>query len=385
MLLLFFIGLLLSPMSTYIFHGIGFPIVLPELIFIPILFYKYKYLGISFVRKPAFSLSIIATVLLILFSFITQDISIVAAISTARSFLIVFVFYDIGLKIRFDENFIRVCLIISLGSIIGWSLNNYLTIATGAYLKGNGILYGNMIAIPLCFASSLLFMSNYWIFALAFLDNIYLSMTSGLRRQILVSAISALLSMLFATVSGFSFKKQVVSIAIVAGLVVALPYMGSYLLDNNELLYNRVVLRTINLTEGVSNEGDDTRSSNSTKFIDEADQLIIPHGFVSFQTDKGGKGVFVDSPTYMLAYTFGLIPFLFYMLYYLARLGRCFIKAFLKRSKEYGFIFITSSVVFILHFVESSMFSFSFTAPMTGICIGLLFRRDIIKTINNVF
>ena len=370
------IGILMSPVSTYLFQTAGMPAVLPELIFVPYFLLMHSKLGITFNNSLHFQNAIMWTFILVILSLIMQDITIVASISTARSFFLVFACYIIGKNVNFDIYFCNVLKWTSFGATIGWALNNYISMSSGAYLLGNGILYGNMVAIPIAFASSLLFNPNYILFGGLFAVNIYLSMTSGLRRQISVSLLSALLTLFLANISGFSLKKQMISIITVFLFVGAIPMIDTYLQNNNELLYARVVQRTQRLIDGDVNDGDNTRTENFDKFYSDLSDLIIPHGFVSFQTDRGGKGIFVDSPNYMLSYTFGAIPFIIYLIFYIKQLFVCFMRSFFLRSKSYAMIFICSSIVFFLHFVESSMFSFSFTAPMTGIVIGLLFRND---------
>lgn len=367
----------MGPMATYVFQNvIGFPMTIPEILYIPLLFKYHQRFGIRFRRKPNFLWCFILTIVLIAFAIINAEFSIVSILATGRSFLWMFMFVAIGTCVVINKNFLKALLYIAVGSLAGWCLYNYLIMGTPEYLWGNGVLGGNMIAIPYAFAVALLFDKNKWLIAFIFMMNVYISMTSGYRRQISVTIISMILAFLFSTVRSFNFKTFMLSTAILGGIIISLPQIEDKMYDLNPLVYSRVVSRTQQASQGNYTHGDQSRIDNVNKVFDDFFDLTFPHGFVSFQTSKDGRGIFVDVPTYMLAYTFGIIPLFVYILCYIVVSIKCFMRFLIYRNLICGFIFICAIATFALHFLEASMFSFSFTVPLTGLTLGLLFRKD---------
>lgn len=383
---LLIIGLLMGPFSSYLFMNVlHIPFVAPELVFIPFFFLLYKKLGISFDGKVSFFGVIAIWMFFLIVAFLWSIWDYGAILSTARSFLILGIFYAIGLKIRFDDSLSKILLLCSIGSLIGWLIQSILNVQAYMLFLGahdESVVYGNMIAIAFAFSISLLMRSNYITFLLVFAINVFISFTSSLRRQISVSILSLLLS-----VGMVSLKNRRINYLILIGIVsipiyIAMPQIEQTVADISPNIHYRVFERTQDMLEGNFANGDQGRYKHQFIIFEDFLELIIPHGFVSQHTGKHiGTGVFNDVPMYMLSYSFGVITLLIYSLYYIARLRFALVSFIKKGNSYYGVIFVVGAVMFFLHFVESTMFTVSYTAPFTGLTFGLLFRK---RLSNNV-
>lgn len=376
----FLLGLLLGPFSSVLFISIfHFPMVVPELIFIPILFKYYDRFGIRLDRKPIFMNVILLWLLFLLFAIVWKTWNLTAILSTGRSFLILGLFYVIGKNITRNVALLKFLLIVSIGSIVGWVIKSYLNILLLPLSDGYGesVVYGNMISIAIGFSIALLAKAKYSMLLAIFSLNVFLSFTTALRRQIIVSFMSLGLSLSLLSVKFKRFGYLVIVLIMSIPIYVALPQIEEMVLEISPNMHKRIFERSQNLIIGVSGHSEQSRIDNQFKIFSDFRDLIIPHGYVSQQTSTdAGTGIFNDVPIYMLSYSFGVIVVLFYLLYYFFRLVRSFL-LFIRNGNVYdGVILVVGSVALFLHFVDSQMFTVSYSAPFTGLILGLLFRND---------
>ena len=376
----------MGPFSSLLFIVfMHFPIVAPELIFIPFFLFVYKKYGIILEHKISFRPVIFVWAIFLMIALMWGTWSFMAVLSTGRSFLILGLFYVIGKNIRFDDALARMLLVCSIGSLIGWVIKSYFNFqmlaSTGAHEEA--VVYGNMVAIAFAFSISLLMRSNYVTVIFIFIVNVILSFTSSLRRQITVSVMSLVLSLGMMTVRNRKFSYLIIIALISIPVYKVLPQIESAIEDTNATMYYRIFERSQNLLEGDLGNSEKGRVNNQKKIFEDFFDLIIPHGYVSQQTSKDvGTGIFNDVPMYMLAYTFGILTLFVYIIYYIRGLIIAFIRFNKYNSPYYGVIFVVGFVVFFLHFVDSQMFTVSYSVPFTGLTLGLMFRKTLIKGVS---
>ena len=381
---LLLVGMLMGPFSSLLFMVfMHFPIVAPELIFIPFFLFRYKKYGISLEHKISFGPVVFIWAIFLVIAIIWGTWSFMAILSTGRSFLILGLFYVIGKKIRFDDALARLLLVCSIGSLRGWIIMSYFNFQMLAFIDAHeeAVVYGNMVAIAFAFSISLIMRSNYMTVIIIFVINIILSFTSSLRRQISVSVMSMILSLSMLTVRNRKFSYLIVIALISIPVYMELPQIGSTIEDTNATMYHRIFERSQSLLEGDLGNSDKGRIENQKKIFEDFLELIIPHGYVSQQTSSDkGTGIFNDVPLYMLAYTFGILTLFVYLLYYIRNLLITFMRFNKYNNPYYGVIFVVGIVVLFLHFVDAQMFTVSYTAPFTGLTLGLLFRKSLITS-----
>lgn len=372
------IGLMFSPLSTNFFlNTLHSPIVVPEVIYIPILLLFYKKLGISLKYKCNFAPYFLIWLFLLLLALLINRWSPMAILSTSRSFLILGMFYVIGKSIEVNSGLVKKLLLISVISLIGWGASTFMNFRSLEYNTEESVCYGNMIAIAYSFAILLLYIKNRPILGVVFFLNVLLSFTTALRRQIIVTVLSAVASLSLITLRKKQFGNLIAVLVFLLPVYIMMPKIEEQIYEVNPYLHYRIFNRTAQVASGDVQGGDKSRMNRQLYIFTRFDELAIPHGYVSQQTGKDkDAGEFNDIPTYMLAYTFSAPLVIIYIVLYLLRLLSA-LKTYIKYSNDYyGIIFVIGLVMLFLHFVESSMFIYTYTVPLTGISLGLLFRKD---------
>lgn len=381
---LLLVGMLMGPFSSLLFMVfMHFPIVAPELIFIPFFLCTYKMYGVTLEHRVSFGPAIVIWAFFLIIAILWGTWSFMAVLSTGRSFLILSLFYVIGKNIRFDDALARLLLVCSIGSLIGWVIKSYFNLQMLASLDAHeeAVVYGNMVAIAFAFSISLLMRSNYMTVIIIFVINIILCFTSSLRRQISVSVMSMILSLSMMTVRNRKYSYLIVIALISIPVYLVLPKIENAIEETNATMYYRIFERSQNLLEGDLGNSEKGRIDNQKKILEDFPDLIIPHGYVSQQTSRDvGTGIFNDVPLYMLAYSFGILTLFVYIMYYMRNLLITFMRFNKYNNPYYGVIFVVGFVVLFLHFVDAQMFTVSYTAPFTGLTLGLLFRKSLITS-----
>lgn len=158
-----------------------------------------------------------------------------------------------------------------------------------------------------------------------------------------------------------------------------MPTIEDYVREANPYLHHRIFERSEQVLDDNLQTADQGRINHQLYIFTKMPEMIIPHGYISQHTSKDNTGIFNDVPTYMLAYTFGVFVFYYYILVYLRRLFITLKRFILYDNEYYGVLLVVALVTLFLHFVEAAMFIYTYTCPFTGLTIGLIFRRDYVK------
>ena len=364
----------MSSFTTGMFDKFNLPSYY-EIIYLPVLYLLRK--DFSFLRpigKQFRSLAFVWFILLIL-AVILGSFSTGGILSVARSYLLIILFVCIGMNIKMDKRFYTALFLLSLGSIIGWVL----------YIQGklmgffpwgeNDLLfafYGNMLSIPVGISIVFSFFPNIFLILIVLGVNVFLSFTSGLRRQMLTSIISFVMYYAVYFLRGAKMKTLIPVIFVVVGIISALPLIEDKVEEVSPYLHHRVFVRSADSGE---NEGDVSRQNHVRMLFDEAENLILPHGFVSKRTSVDrGTGVFVDMPIYELSYTFGMPVALILYVFLIVRVIKIFLIYMRYRTPPLSVWFICGTVFVMLLLLDGSMLSWTYVVPFTGIILGAIIR-----------
>ena len=368
------LGLVMSSFATGMFERYGVP-SLYELVYLPILFYLRK--DFSFLQPiwKDFIQMLFIWLILLMLAIVLGSFSISGILSVARSYLLLIIFTSIGLNIKMDKRFYSILFLTSIGSIVGWMFFIQGKLMGIFPWGGNEFLYafyGNMLAIPIVISLVFSFFPNIFLIGSVLVINMILSFTSGLRRQMLVSIISFALYYTIYFVKDTKLKTLIPVILVLTSLFVFLPLIEDKVEEISPYLHHRVFVRT---AESNNIDSNSSRISHFNMLIDEADDLILPHGFVSKRTsvDKG-TGVFVDTPIYELCYTFGF-PAVFVLFIFLIVRDFKLFKAYIQyRTPPFSVWFISGTIFIMLLFVEGSMLTWTYILPFTGLILGSVIR-----------
>ena len=385
--LFFLIGcLVLSSFSTtLLIDRMGFPIAMPELLLIPFLVPLRKYSFIKLPKSDLWSVVIFVWFLLLAIALLVANFSVFQILSFSRGFFYLFFFYVLFLK-KADLTLDKV-MWLSLGSLFGWSLSSFLNLGTHIdQLNGEEVLsYGALLAIPL-FLSISLIRKKYALLFVGIILMVSVSLTAGLRRQILVVLVTFILS--FALKIMKSPKTLGVFAAFIAtlGLIFYFNFgtINSYLARNAPMIHNRVIVKTARSIEGGRTSGDNIRRSNFNVLYEDFEEYILPRGYPSKQTSKNSTipiGRFIDFPLLLLAYIFGL-PITLILVVNFSKKALTVLIYYFKYNSDGAFVFfICYSIMFLLCFLEGTFLTFIYAIPFTSYCLSRLSFYS--KRINN--
>lgn len=375
-----FLGVMMSSITTPLFETFGLP-TSPELIFFPLLYFWQDEFTFTKEWKNRFTLFILIWIFFFLCALLNDRFSVGAILTTGRAYLYMGIFAVWTYAVKMDKKLYDKIYLLSLGSLLGWTLVISLRHAGILPVVNKGVNYGNMVAIPLCISLVFALKATKKSIGIALLLNIFLSFTTALRRQIAVSAISFLLSYFFVIKQKGSYKLHGPVIVILTALFLAFPYIEESVKQYDTYTYQRIFERTRNAGNG-KDHGDQVRIDNYIYVYENFGDLQVPHGYVSKRTFEDGElGRFVDCPLYELLYTFGSLVVALAMLFFLFRLA-LHVLYYYRLGLPHALIWLTSGVAcFFLVFVESTFLAYTYTTPMTGIIIGALCRnpRDLIE------
>ena len=365
--------LVFSPFGTILLmRYLGFPLSLPELLIIPYVFIFRKRYSFSPIGKKRAIGFISLWILMIFISILAQRYSILAVISSSRTYLTLIIAYLIFSKknnVSLDD-----VMYISLGATLGWLYSSIYGI--NLYIEGTTDVVsrvGNMIAIPLLISIAVIKKHNKTLF-LAIILCIAISITAGVRRQIVVFLASLFLTYGILFFKNFKKnKKQFFElILIILVFLTVLPQISNYVKENIPVLYFRVFQKSENFLKGENDQsGDSIRLENMSYLIRDFSDYIIPKGFISRRTIEDGTGNFIDFPLLELFYMFGFLLALVLLLIFAIQTFRCY-KQSSKTNNDSLIFVILSLIMFMLLFLEGTFLSSSYVAPLTGYCLGRL-------------
>lgn len=362
-----------SPFSSIlIMDMLGLPVSLPEILFLPFLFLlkkRYSFSSPGIFRALIFFLIWLS---MICISIITGNFSLFTILASSRTYLLIiisFLIFSRENNVSLDD-----VMYISLGATFGWLVSSIYDISS--YLAGNSDVIsrtGNLLAIPLLISISI-YRKNYKVLTLAILLCLAVSITAGMRRQIVVFLMSLFLSYLFMSIGSVKrFIKQTLAfIMFVTVFIFFLPQIQNSIKENIPILYYRVFVKTEKLLSGkTGSTGDNIRVNQISNLKTELKDYILPHGFVSRRTEEDGTGGFIDFPLSELFYTFGVF-FTILLLIFIIFMTYCSFYYALQGNKD-GIIFVMLSIIMLmLLFLEGTYISSTYVAPYTGYCLGRL-------------
>jgi hypothetical protein len=365
--------LVFSPFSSVlIMDMLGSPISLPEILFLPFVYLLRKRYSFSPVFTYRTLIFILVWLSMISISLIAGNYSLLAILASSRTYLLIiitFLFFSMDNNVSLDD-----VMYISLGATLGWFLSSIYDISN--YLAGNSMVIsrtGNLLAIPLLIGIAI-YRKNYKILIIGIVLCVAVSLTAGMRRQIVVFLVSLFLSYIFMSMGSVKrfVKQSAIFVLLIAVFILFLPQIEHSLKKNIPILYYRVVVKTEKLLSGkTGSTGDDIRVNEIGNLKKEIKDFILPHGFVSRRTEMDATGRFIDFPLSELFYTFGAV-FTLTLLTFIFFITFCCFYYSLHGYKD-GIIFVIISIIMImLLFLEGTFLSSTYVAPFTGYCLGRL-------------
>jgi len=377
--LLFFAGFMVfSPISSRIsFEVLHLPLALPEILFVPFYFKFRKFFDLRINHKIFISGTVII-IILICIAFFVGQFPISSILSTTRGYFYMLVVFSV-FKDKSIKNYIYIFYIV-LGSSVGWAvlgLISFRNIISGLFFNSSGAVYGNMIALGLMVVIPIIFRKRFLIL-LSFLITVIISIVAGLRRQIVV-VIGVYIFSLFTQLRS-SVKRMislVVSVSFFIGfLIIFFPVTENFIHLNSPLLYKRVFVKSEQLVSDNMGSADQSRIGHFYNFLDNMDNYIFPHGFVSKRTMQDpGAGVFMDSPYLELFYTFGIFFSIPIIIYFFYSIYFHFSNYYKREIRESAVCIAMGGVVLILMFIEGSFLNFVYTTPLTGFVFARIVSR----------
>lgn len=364
--------LVFSSFSSYfILNILHLPFSLPELLLIPLLFLARKYVfPLKYDKRSLLKFSYILMILVII-ALLDGRFRFLSIVSALRGYFYLILFFCI-----FKENNQHIrnefLSYMSLGSLFGWafvSLFNVRNVLLVSSDDASVAISGTMMAIPLFLSLSF---KNKYLLILGIILLLIISVTAGIRRQILVFSISLLWIFLLTPKNIKTIKLLFsISISILFFFLFFINKIKEFFYDNFYILYVRVFGRIESYLDGSVDSSDSGRLDTILDIFDQLDKLIIPHGIVVLQSDRyENVGIYNDYPLLLLCYMLGfifVIPILIWLVNILIKNYRLY-----RRYKliEYNSAALWIFISIILLFVEATYIYSPYSVPVTGICLG---------------
>ena len=356
-----------SPVSSYIsLNLLKLPLALPELLFIPF-YWRFKKIFDFKINKKIFLIGLYIILFLIAIAFIVGKFPVTSILSTVRGYLYMLLVFSLFLNKHISN--INNIFYIALGSSIGWMSQGILSVENLVTNVNNDTLdvtvYGNMITLALMIAIPIIYRKKMWIF-LTLAISLIISTSVALRRQLLITAITYVGSLL--TQMKFNVKRIISLTVVVLFLSIIIlnfmPIAEEFTKNVSPVLHRRIFIRTELFLSGDFTEGDQTRFKSIHKFINNIDNYILPHGFVSKRTR-------LDSNTGI----FGIILLFPLFLFFLRHLIFHVINYYKYNNRESALCTNMGIIIIVLLFVEGTFLSYAYATPLTGFVLSRIFSR----------
>lgn len=375
-----------SPLSSIItMQFLHLPLALPELLFIPFIYLLRHRLDLRIkLTKPAIYLFCLLLLLLII-GFLLQNFRASSILSTSRGYL--YMLLSFAVFSGKNKTSMHDIMLICLGSVVGWcvlSIEQFNLITRLAIDEDNSLsVSGNMVALVLLVSIAIINKNNKVIILAIFLG-LVLSLTTGLRRQIIVFFLAVVISYFFILTSrkGNGLKIFLIIGTFGLSLVIIYPIVDNYINDISPILHQRIFSKSEQFLTGDLSEADKIRRDFINQFLNNLDKYILPQGFVSKRTmEDVGTGIYMDFPVLELAYTLGLIILVTFVFFYFKNiLKHC--KNYYRNHKTESAVWATTAIVlFALLFLEGSNLNYSYITPFTGMVLGKISFGDMGKSV----
>ena len=348
------------------------PVAAPELFILPFaLILRKKFLSSKFDGNLFFILSFICFFSLML-ALLLDKYAPSGIISTARSYLylcLAYCFFKNGNSIT--ENDI---LFLSLGMLLGWLYDSHQHFQRLIvdFDMGN-LTFGTILSIPL-FLAITIYRKRYGLLTIGLVVMILIFIFAGLRRIIAVFLISLVFCLILEVLGSI---KKIISIIFLSILLFfsgdfILPQIEDYILDVSPQLHYRMFVRSQDSLSGNMGNADQKRTANFTDLLNEDDfEVFLPHGFYTNHTSEGA-GIYNDFPLRGLIWILGLPLALLLVIYFMRLLFRAFVNYVHNGSKQAYPWIVGTFIIFVMLFLDGSFLSYSYCAPITGMCLGQL-------------
>lgn len=371
-----------SPLSSVItIQYFNLPIALPEILFFPFILLLRKRLDLK-VKITKMNIRLFFIFILTLsISFIIQKFKIGSILSTSRGYFYMLLSYAIFN--RENNTTTNDIMLICLGSVLGWcllSINQFIQLTRMISTDGSLGVYGNLVALALLISIAII-NKNKKIIILSILLGLILSLTTGLRRQIIIFVLSIILSYVFIlTANKRNVLKYYFSIIVFSlSLFFAYPIASNYIYNVSPLLHQRIFSKSEQFMSGEYSESDNIRSNFIKDFITNFDEYILPRGFVSKRTMEDiGTGIFMDFPFLELSYMLGLFFLTIFFIFYFKNILNHVRNYYCNNRKESAIWATLGIILFVLLFLEGSNLNYSYITPFTGMILGKLTYNNIV-------
>lgn len=363
-----------SPLSSVITMQLLFlPIALPELLLLPFLPRLSRMLDLKVNITNRVVILFCLFLALLAISIVNHEFRVSSILSTSRGYFYMLLAFSI-FSGR-NKTSINDILLICLGSVISWCLLSLIQLYTlSRNLVENESLgvYGNMVTLFLLVTIAIITKKNKILF-LSLSLGLLLSITAGLRRQIIIFFLSIMLSYLFIFISK---TKRTFIIYLILGFFILFSFYSYSKTKNfinaiSPILQERIFLKSEQLVSGNLSEADYIRSYYIKQFLNNLNEYVLPKGFVSKRTTVDvGTGRFMDFPLLELAYMLGLIGLASFFLYYfycVLRHSWLFIRA---RRNESAIWAISGILLTVLICIEGSFLNYASITPITGMVLA---------------
>ena len=367
-----------SPFCTVLLMDfLHFPFFLPELLVIPFCFLLKKYIRTIRISELNVLSAGMIVLLLLIFGILYEQFPISEMLSTCRSWFYLLIFYFAFRKDNAITN--EQLLYLSIGALISWLIVarfNFNTILRNSISnQGEMCIYGAMLLVPL-FISLTMSMKRYKILIMGLLIILPICVFSGVRRLIVVTALSIFISYLMIMKKNKqSFLLYTIIGCLFLGLgALILPSFMDLVEESSPEMYYRIFGRTISFLEtgDSQSEGDITRIRNILSFLETWTDYIIPRGMVSLRTGTDASiGLFNDFPLYQLCWLFGIPFFILIFFHFIGIICRN-LKKYIKTLDDTScFSVCCLSIMFCMLFLDGTFIGFAEYTPITGMLLGI--------------
>jgi hypothetical protein len=348
-------------------------IYLPEIFFIPLIFFAPKSWFKIFTIGENFKLVFFGTsffIVLILLTGIFNSYGIISALGAIRGYLYVFVFFMIGLNIR------RVDLVFIFWICVFSTAISFIWLIVFP-LQDDEVYYVSLNCIFL--AIGLSYFLNFKVLHVCLLGmSVYISIFSALRRVFFVVLIFYVILLIV-----YLLKKDLKFIFLIVlfmGLFLAyeklLDFLGS-VTSNNDWLYERIYLKTLFLLEEGGARGDFNRIGMIDEFFSNSKLNIFPKGFLTKNSNVTGDGSYMDLPLSEIFYTFGAPLAIFFILSIIIRTLYLLRRSKSKANGIYQIIPTFAMLIFAFLFFDGGFLIWQYNTIFTGFFLGVLFNSRI--------
>jgi hypothetical protein len=365
-----------SPISSVITMDIlRLPLALPELLFIPFFLLLRHRLKLRTFNQALLWL-IPAFVILLIISFLLHEFRFSSILSTSRGYFYMILSFSI-FKGK-NETSIHDIYLVSYGATMGWcllSVINFIDISGQTQAGSSIVVYGNMIALSLIFIIPIIYRQNKKLL-FSIILGIILSLTTGLRRQIIIFVLSVAVSYLF--LFDWNISRILKALGVLAITLILLSFsfnpIENFIRERSPLLHYRVFTRTRQFLTGQYKSSDTYRSKTIKEYTAKISSYFFPRGFVSKRTmqDKNA-GFYMDFPFIELSYMLGIFILALFIISYFFYAFRHIIYFYSDKFNESAVWAISGFILLVLLFIEGTFLNYSFITPFTGMVLGKLY------------